>query len=61
MNPIKVNQTVIVPSPELWDLWNHSFTGLVVEIKTNAGEKIATVEDGDGDCFDVEVNRLLPE
>lgn len=54
---IKINDTVIVPDPEGSDLHNHSFVGNVKEIKN----QIAVVEDMEGNCFMVEVDRLKVE
>ena len=45
------------PSHDIADIHNHEFTGYVIAI-TNG---IVTVEDGDGDCFDIEIERLKPE
>jgi len=51
-----INDEVEVPdpNPDGTDLHNHSFVGTIVSIFGD----IATVEDGDGDCFDIELNRL---
>jgi hypothetical protein len=54
---IKVGSFVLVPDPNETDIHNHEFQGVVVNIK---GE-YATVEDGDGDCFDIEIKRLEHE
>jgi len=54
---IKVGSFVLVPNPNETDIHNHEFLGVVVGIR---GE-YATVEDGDGDCFDIEIDRLEHE
>jgi hypothetical protein len=50
----QVYDQVIVPDPNEDDLHVCEFTGTIVEIKND----IAVVEDGDGDCFDIETDRL---
>lgn len=45
---------VVVPDPNDDDLHQHSFVGTIKDIK----DDIATVEDGDGDCWDIEIDRL---
>lgn len=57
LTEIKVGSFVLVPDPIESDIHNHEFLGVVVGIK---GE-YATVEDGDGDCFDIEIERLEHE
>ena len=54
---LQVGEFVLVPEPDDTDIHNHEFTGEVIAI-TNG---IVTVEDGDGDCFDIEIERLKPE
>lgn len=54
---IKLGSLVLVPSPNETDIHNYEFRGVVVGIK---GE-YATVEDADGDCFDIEIERLEHE
>lgn len=54
---IQVGSFVLVPDPNESDIHNHEFLGVVVSIR---GE-YATVEDGDGDCFDIEIERLEHE
>ena len=50
----EMGDSVEVPDPNDSDIHNHSFVGTIVGFR---GE-LATVEDGDGDCFDIEVERL---
>jgi hypothetical protein len=45
---------VIVPDPNETDLHNNGFVGQIVHI----GDEFVTVEDGNGDCFDIEPERL---
>lgn len=52
-----VGDSVLVPDPNKDDLHNHEFLGTIKVIK---GE-YATVEDMDGDCFDIELDRLEHE
>ena len=54
---LQVGEFVLVPEPDDTDIHNHEFTGEVIAI-TNG---IVTVEDGDGDCFDIEIERLKSE
>ena len=51
---IQLYDNVETQEPNETDIYSHSFVGLVIDIKGN----IATVEDGDGDCFEIEVWRL---
>ncbi len=41
------------------DMWNHEFTGQIVSFYETNNIIYATVEDGEGDCFDIEAERLL--
>lgn len=52
---INVGDRVIVPEPNDTDVHNHSFSGTVTEIADNEN---CIVEDGDGECFEIEGNRL---
>ena len=54
---LQVGEFVLVPEPDDTDIHNHEFTGEIISIVNG----IATVEDGDGFCFDIEVERLKPE
>ena len=54
---IQEGDFVLVPEPNNTDIHNHEFTGEVISISNG----IATVEDGDGDCFDIEIERLKLE
>jgi len=51
---------VQVPEPNQSDIHNHEFVGTVINLKGGA-ENLVTVEDGDGDCFDIEAERLEVE
>lgn len=51
---IKVYDMVEVPEPLETDPHNHSFVGTVIAII----DDIATIEDGNGDCFDIGIWRL---
>lgn len=52
MKDIKAGDVVIVPEPSKKDdIHSHSFLGTVKAI-------VATVEDQDGNCFDIDVSRL---
>ena len=57
VSSLQVGDFVLVPEPDNTDIHNHEFTGEVIAI-TNG---IVTVEDEDGDCFDIEIERLKPE
>ena len=57
VDEFQVNDFVLVPDPNESDIHNHEFLGTIKAIK---GE-YATVEDGDGDCFDIELDRLEHE
>jgi len=48
---LKIGDFVLVGEPMADDLHEHQFTGTVVDISGS----IVTVEDQDGDCFDVHV------
>ena len=54
---LQVGKFVLVPEPDDTDIHNHEFTGTIISIVNG----IATVEDGDGDLFDIEIERLKPE
>jgi hypothetical protein len=51
-----VGVDVAVPSPTSEDQWNFEFSGVVIELDKVNG--YAVVEDGDGDCWCVEFERL---
>ena len=53
---VYVGANVEVPSPTTEDQWNFEFVGTVIELRTDDG--YAIVEDGDGDCWCVEFERL---
>lgn len=50
----EIGDSVEVPDPDATDNHQHSFVGTIVGFR---GE-LATVEDMDGDCFDIEIERL---
>lgn len=51
---LKVGDSVKVAEPNADDLWNHSFKGTVKALHASH----VTVEDGDGDCFDVDYDQV---
>lgn len=51
-----IGQNVIVGEPKENDLHNHSFLGTVVGLKDKG--KIVSVEDQDGDVFDVDRDQV---
>jgi hypothetical protein len=55
-NEVYVGATVDVPSPTTEDLWNFEFEGTIVKLDKENGYVI--VEDGDGDCWAIEVERV---
>jgi hypothetical protein len=53
--PIEVGDAVLVPEPiDGDDLWNCLFMGIV----DGSHYEFVTVVDGDGECFDIEPERL---
>ena len=50
----QIGDNVEVPDPDDSDIHNHSFVGIIIAFK----DEYAVVEDGDGDCFDIEIERL---
>ena len=50
----EIGDSVEVPDPDDTDIHNHSFVGTIVNFRNG----YAVVEDGDGDCFDIELERL---
>lgn len=48
---------VSVAPPEPGDLWIFEFSGIVLKVR----EDYCTVEDGEGNCWDVEFNKLTLE
>jgi hypothetical protein len=58
---IRVGDDVTMPDPkdDGTDSWSYGdFIGRVIDIEEIDGIKYATVEDGDGDCFGIELDRL---
>ena len=53
----EIGDSVEVPDPNDSDIHNHSFVGTIVAFRNGN----AVVEDGDGDCFEIEVERLTLE
>lgn len=51
---VELGENVEMPDPKGDDAWNHAFSGNVIGYR----EIYAQVEDGDGDVFDIEANRL---
>lgn len=50
----EVGDEVEVPEPNETDLHNHSFVGTIIDFR----HEYAVVEDGDGNCWEIEVDRL---
>ena len=50
----EIGDSVEVPDPDETDIHNHSFVGTIIDFRTGN----AVVEDGDGECFEIEVERL---
>jgi hypothetical protein len=57
VDEFQVNDFVLVPEPNDSDIHNHEFLGV---IKAISGD-LAVVEDGDGNCFEIELDRLEHE
>ena len=57
VDEFQVNDFVLVPDPNESDIHNHEFLGT---IKAISGD-LAVVEDGDGNCFEIELDRLEHE
>jgi hypothetical protein len=56
-NSLTIGTVVNVPDPQqVDDAWKYSFRGTVIGFKDS--EKLAIIEDNEGNCFDVEVERL---
>lgn len=54
-----IGDSVIVPDPHHEDGWNHSFSATVKGFKPDTdGTSLVTVEDQEGNCWDVELDRL---
>jgi hypothetical protein len=51
---IKSGDSVEMPEPNETDMYIHSFVGFVKGFK----DEFVTVEDSEGDCFDIEPERL---
>ena len=49
---------VLVPDPIEGDGYSHSFVGNIVGFRNDNGNVLVSVEDGDGDVFDIEYSRL---
>ena len=57
VDEFQVNDFVLVPEPNETDIHNHEFLGV---IKAISGD-LAVVEDMEGDCFEIELDRLEHE
>jgi len=56
---VNLGDGVQVPEPEDKDIWNCSFCGRAIEKKEDTnGTILIVVEDSDGDCWDIEEQRL---
>ena len=55
---VLVGDIVTVSAPSVDDLWENEFTGTVVRIKSSNFKVFIVVEDQDGDCFDVECEKV---
>jgi hypothetical protein len=58
---LSVGDDVLMPDPkdDGSDAWEHGdFLGRIVSFKEFDNVIYATVEDGDGDCFDIEAERI---
>ena len=61
-NDIHKGDSVAMPEPEEGDSWSQSFSGTVAGFKKDTnGTYLIVVEDSEGDCFDVEAERILQE
>lgn len=56
---LQLHDRVVVPDPDDSDLHNHSFVGTIVHIYESGD--MMMVEDGDGNCWDIETDRLTRE
>lgn len=54
---VSIGDTVDMPEPTDTDSWNFAFSGNVIGFRCG----FAQVEDGDGDVFDIEPDRLTTE
>lgn len=54
-NMLKIGSFVIVDEPLFDELHDHRFAGLVIAVNKDT----VTVEDQDGDCFDVDVANCV--
>jgi hypothetical protein len=50
----EIGEEVEVPDPDDTDIHNHSFVGTIVDFRNG----YAVVDDGDCNCFDIELDRL---
>lgn len=58
---LSIGDNVDMPEPSdfLGDMWQHEFTGYIKNIYESNNVIYASVEDGDGDCFDIEAERIM--
>lgn len=50
----KINDVVLVSDPREGDLFNHSFSGMILKLKENT----VVVEDADGDCYELDYDQI---
>lgn len=57
---LSIGDNVLMPDPkdDGTDSWNHEFSGQIYHIQEVDGIIYAVVEDGDGDYFEIEAERL---
>ena len=53
---VYIGAEVQVPTPNSEDLWNFDFVGTIIKLEKETGYVV--VEDGDGDCWAIEVERV---
>ena len=54
---VSVGDSVIVKTPKPNEEWEHSFIGSIIAIDS-ADDAVYTIEDEDGDCWDMERDRF---
>lgn len=58
----EIGDNAICPEPNEDDLWTYGgWLGNIKDIKEIDGEMCAQLEDGDGDVWDIELSRLIPD
>ncbi len=53
-NLLHIGMDVIVPEPNSTDIHNHDFVGRLTDFRNGN----AVIADGEGDCFEIEPERL---